>query len=105
MAVVMALAAPARGDKIVLKNGRQIVAYHVVEDGDRVRYETSAGELSIPKSIVDHVEKSGLMRMKESPAEAAAWSGRVALYSSTRTALAISWSPIRTSSLIFPAQF
>jgi tetratricopeptide (TPR) repeat protein len=72
MAVVMALAAPARGDKIVLKNGRQIVAYHVVEDGDRVRYETSAGELSIPKSIVDHVEKSGLMPMKESPAEAAA---------------------------------
>ena len=72
MAVVMALAAPARGDKIVLKNGRQIVAYHVVEDGDRVRYETSAGELSIPKSIVDHVEKSGLMPMKQSPAEAAA---------------------------------
>src|SRR6516164_603246 len=72
LALVMALAAPARADKIVLKNGRQIVAYHVVEDGDRVRYETSAGELSIPKSIVDHVEKSGLMRMKESPAEAAA---------------------------------
>ena len=72
MAVVMALGAAARGDKIVLKNGRQIVAYHVVEDGDRVRYETSAGELSIPKSIVDHVEKSGLMPMKESPAEAAA---------------------------------
>src|SRR3974377_301293 len=72
MAVVMALGATARGDKIVLKNGRQIVAYHVVEDGDRVRYETSAGELSIPKSIVDHVEKSGLMPMKESPAEAAA---------------------------------
>src|SRR6516162_2189478 len=72
MAVVMALAAPARGDKIVLKNGRQIVAYHVVEDGDRVRCETSAGELSIPKSIVDHVEKSGLLPMKESPAETAA---------------------------------
>src|SRR6516225_11789054 len=72
MAVVMALAAPARGDKIVLKNGRQIVAYHVVEDGDRVRYETSAGELSIPKSIVDHIEKSGLLPMKQSPAEAAA---------------------------------
>ena len=37
MAFVMALGAPARGDKIVLKNGRQIVAYNVVEDGERVR--------------------------------------------------------------------
>jgi len=72
MAFVMALAARARADKIVLKNGRQIVAYHVVEEGDRVRYETSAGELSIPKSIVDHIERSGLPPMKESPAEAAA---------------------------------
>ena len=72
LALVMALAAPARADKIVLKNGRQIVAYHVVEDGDRVRYETSAGELSIPKSIVDHIERGGLMPLKESPAEAAA---------------------------------
>jgi hypothetical protein len=32
-AFLVALAAPARGDKIVLKNGRQIVAYNVVEDG------------------------------------------------------------------------
>ena len=71
-AFLVALAAPARGDKIVLKNGRQIVAYNVVEDGERVRYETSAGELSIPKSIVDHIEKGGLLPMKQSPAEAAA---------------------------------
>jgi len=72
MACMMALAAPARGDKIVLKNGRQIVAYHVVEDGDKVRYQTSAGELSIPKAIVDHIEKGGLMPVMESPAAAAA---------------------------------
>ena len=72
MAYMMALAAPARGDKIVLKNGRQIVAYHVVEDGDKVRYQTSAGELSIPKAIVDHIEKGGLMPVMESPATAAA---------------------------------
>lgn len=62
----------ARADKIVLKNGRQIVAYNVTEDGDKIRYETSAGELSIPKSIVDHVEKGGLMPVMESPAAAAA---------------------------------
>ena len=59
-------------DKIVLKNGRQIVAYNVSEDGDKVRYETAAGELSIPKSIVDHIEKGGLMPVTESPASAAA---------------------------------
>ncbi|MGB2636514.1 MAG: basic secretory protein-like protein [Candidatus Acidiferrum sp.] len=58
-------------DKIVLKNGRQIVAYNVVEDGDKVRYQTAAGELSIPKSIVDHIEKGGLMPVSESPAAAA----------------------------------
>jgi tetratricopeptide (TPR) repeat protein len=72
MACMTALAAPARGDKIVLKNGRQIVAYNVVEDGDKVRYQTSAGELSIPKAIVDHIEKGGLMPVMESPAAAAA---------------------------------
>jgi tetratricopeptide (TPR) repeat protein len=61
----------ARADKIVLKNGRQIVAYNVTDDGDKVHYETSAGQLSIPKSIVDHIEK-GLMPVMESPAAAAA---------------------------------
>ena len=51
------LRAPA--DTIVLKNGRRIVAMNVIEDGDKVRYLTSAGELSLPKSIVDHIEKNG----------------------------------------------
>jgi len=64
-------ASSARADKIVLKNGRQIVASNVTVDGDRIRYESSAGELSIPKSIVDHVEK-GLVPSVASPAEAAA---------------------------------
>ena len=43
-------------DTIVLKNGRRIIAGNVTEKGDRVTYETPAGELSIPKSIVDHIE-------------------------------------------------
>lgn len=75
VALLFALAtcvSPARADKIVLKNGRQIVASNVTEDGDKVRYETPAGELSIPKSIVDHIEKGGLMPMMGSPAAAAA---------------------------------
>ena len=71
LAGLLVYASAARADKIVLKNGRQIVAYNVTEEGDKVRYETSAGQLSIPKSIVDHIEK-GLMPVMESPAAAAA---------------------------------
>jgi tetratricopeptide (TPR) repeat protein len=62
----------ARADKIVLKNGRKILASGVVEDGDKIRYETPAGQMSLPKSIVDHVEKGGLGPMSESPAAVAA---------------------------------
>lgn len=71
-ALLLVCAVPVWADKIILKNGRQILAYNVREDGDKVRYETSAGELSIPKSIVDHIEKGGLMPMMQSPAVAAA---------------------------------
>jgi tetratricopeptide (TPR) repeat protein len=69
---VLLFACVARADKIVLKNGRKIIAYNVVEDGDKVRYETSAGQLALPKSIVDHIEKGGLVPMMGSPATAAA---------------------------------
>jgi len=72
IAGALVCAGAARADKIVLKNGRQIVAYNVSEEGDKIRYQTSAGELSIPKSIVDHIEKGGLMPVMESPAAAAA---------------------------------
>ncbi len=71
-AVLLGWASAARADKIILKNGRQIVEYNVTEDGDKVRYETSAGQLSIPKSIVDHIERGGMGPISESPAAAAA---------------------------------
>src|SRR5580704_12719274 len=64
--------APAHADTIVLKNGRRIIANNVREEGDKVKYETSAGELSLPKSIVDHIEKGGAVPMGDSPAAAAA---------------------------------
>jgi tetratricopeptide (TPR) repeat protein len=70
--LALVFASAAYGDKIVLKNGRKIIAYNVREEGDRVSYETAAGQLSIPKSIVDHIEKGGLMPVMESPAEVAA---------------------------------
>ena len=50
----------AAADTIVLKNGRRIVASNVTEDGDRVHYETSAGSMSIPKSIVARIDRDGL---------------------------------------------
>src|ERR1700741_1412573 len=72
LACVLLLAVAARADKIVLKNGRKIIAYNVVEDGDKIRYETSAGQLALPKSIVDHIEKGGIMPLTGSPAAAVA---------------------------------
>ena len=61
----------AAADTIVLKNGRRIVALSAVEDGDKVRYQTSAGELSLPKSIVDHIEKGGPLPIDAPGASAA----------------------------------
>ncbi len=50
-------------DTIVLKNGRRIVADSVVVEGNKVRYLTAAGELALPKSMVDHIEKGGATQM------------------------------------------
>ena len=46
------------GDVIYLKNGRKIIAPVTREDGAQVYYEMAGGEIAIPKSIVDHVDKS-----------------------------------------------
>jgi tetratricopeptide (TPR) repeat protein len=59
-ALVFLLAAgPLGADTIVLKSGRRISATNVVEEGDRVYYETSAGRLSFPKSLVERIERGG----------------------------------------------
>jgi tetratricopeptide (TPR) repeat protein len=62
----------AAADTIVLKNGRRIKALSVVEEDDKVKYQTSAGELSLPKSIVDHIERGGSVPMADSPGADAA---------------------------------
>src|SRR5258707_14644272 len=72
LAILYAGASMAAADTIVLKNGRRIVALAVVEEGDKVRYQTVAGELTLPKSIVDHIEKGGAVAMPESREAAAA---------------------------------
>ena len=57
VAVCLAAALPrtAFADTIYLKNGKKIVASHVVQEDGQVSYETSAGRLSLPGSIVDRV--------------------------------------------------
>ncbi len=56
---LLSVSGRAAADTIVLKNGRRIIALSAVEEGDKIKYLTSAGELSLPKSIVDHIEKGG----------------------------------------------
>ncbi|MBZ5701902.1 MAG: hypothetical protein LAN84_08640 [Acidobacteriia bacterium] len=57
LAAALLAAAPLRADTIVLKNGRRISAGVVVEENGKVSYETSAGRLSLPLSIVDHIDR------------------------------------------------
>src|SRR5713226_2164223 len=60
---LLTISGGAAADTIVLKNGRRIIALSAVEEGNKVKYLTSDGELSLPKSIVDHIEKDGAAPM------------------------------------------
>jgi len=55
LCLAAAVAAGASADTIYLKNGRKIVASHVIQEKGQVSYETSAGRMSFPVSIVDRV--------------------------------------------------
>jgi predicted negative regulator of RcsB-dependent stress response len=59
-ALLLLAVSSATADTILLKNGRRIIASNVVEDGDHVRYETPAGQMSIPKSIVARIDRDNL---------------------------------------------
>ena len=50
------MSSSAAADTIVLKNGRRIIAENITEDDSHVTYQTAAGQLSIPKSIVARIE-------------------------------------------------
>lgn len=47
----------ASADTIVLKNGRRIAAENVTEDATHIIYQTSSGQMSLPKSIVARIER------------------------------------------------
>jgi hypothetical protein len=57
---VACISAATSADTIVLKNGRRIVADHVTQTDGKVTYQTPSGEMSIPQSIVDHIDKDDL---------------------------------------------
>ena len=57
MVLLAVVVSSAAADTIVLKNGRRIVASHVTEEGEHVTYETPAGQMSIPRSIVARIER------------------------------------------------
>jgi Tfp pilus assembly protein PilF len=58
--IVVSVSPAAFADTIVLKNGRRIIASNVTEDNLHVTYDTPAGQMSIPKSIVLRVERDNL---------------------------------------------
>ncbi len=60
VAVLGALPTVVLADTIYLKNGRKIVATVTHEDSKQVFYERAGGEIAIPRSIVDRIEKSPL---------------------------------------------
>jgi hypothetical protein len=45
-------------DTIVLKNGRRIRAESVSEEGDKAFYEAEGGRISLPKSLIERIEKT-----------------------------------------------
>ena len=65
---LLLVASAASADTIVLKNGRRITASNVIEDADHVTYDTPAGQMSIPKSIVDRIDRDGFTASSHSSA-------------------------------------
>jgi tetratricopeptide (TPR) repeat protein len=64
------LASGALADVIILKNGRRITASNVKEAGEKISGETPAGTITLPASLVDHIERDGA---GGSPADAIRW--------------------------------
>lgn len=57
MAATLVLVRLCSADTIVLKNGRKIVASNVTDADGKVSYQTPAGEMTIPQSIVERIDK------------------------------------------------
>ncbi|HEV2351008.1 MAG TPA: hypothetical protein VG028_14300 [Terriglobia bacterium] len=56
--VILAVTSPAAlADTIYLKNGHQLVGKVSRQDDRQIVYESGDGEVAIPRSLVDHIEK------------------------------------------------
>lgn len=58
LVLTILFAAPATADTIVLKSGRRIEAWVVEERGARVYWETEEGRFSLPKRLIERIERS-----------------------------------------------
>jgi hypothetical protein len=67
LVVVLLMAIPAIADTIVLKNGQRIIAEAVVQDGDKITYEGTYGQITIPATQVDHIESGGPLPPRPAP--------------------------------------
>src|SRR5579859_753609 len=59
----------AQADVIYLKNGHQITAKVLSEGAKQVVYESGGGEISIPRSLVDHIVKGSVEPGTAPPAD------------------------------------
>ena len=50
-------ASGTNADTIVLKNGRRIAVIQASENGDQVTGQTADGEITLPKSLVEKIER------------------------------------------------
>ncbi len=67
----------ALADVIYLKNGHKIVAEVTREDSKQVFYESGGGEVAIPRSLVDRIEKSPVLADEAAPTDDTARGNRV----------------------------
>jgi tetratricopeptide (TPR) repeat protein len=67
-ALLLVAVSSTAADTIVLKNGRRIITANVKEEGDHVSYETPAGTMSIPKSIVARIDHDNFAYSSEKKA-------------------------------------
>lgn len=56
--VVAGFSSLCLGDVIYLKNGRKIVAAVTREDPEQIFYDLGNGEVAIPRSLVDHIQRT-----------------------------------------------
>lgn len=66
-AVALLLPASLTAETIVLKNGQRIIAEGIVESGDKLIYEGTYGQVTIPRNQVDRIERGGPVPPRPDP--------------------------------------